>query len=80
MFIDKWVGQGVYHSIDGQNWYRNGMILGQTGTRKDDQCYGFYRDVLIQDENAYIFFIFHIEVEISKQMKALMSSNDHLYR
>ncbi|MFH5184406.1 hypothetical protein ACHHV8_18145 [Paenibacillus sp. TAB 01] len=36
MIIDEWRGQGVYRSEDGERWERNGLILNEPGTRRDD--------------------------------------------
>lgn len=59
MIIDQWKGQGVYRSKDGVSWDKNGMILDESGTRKDDAGYGHHADVLVRGDHAYIFYFTH---------------------
>ncbi|MFD0681388.1 MULTISPECIES: glycosyl hydrolase [unclassified Paenibacillus] len=59
MIIDEWRGQGVYRSQDGEKWERNGLILSEAGTREDDRTIGLHADVVVQGENAYIFYFTH---------------------
>ncbi|WNS44035.1 glycosyl hydrolase [Paenibacillus sp. MMS20-IR301] len=59
MIIDEWRGQAVYRSEDLEHWERNGLILGESGSRTDDQGYGFHADVVVQNGQAYIFYFTH---------------------
>jgi sucrose-6-phosphate hydrolase SacC (GH32 family) len=59
MIIDEWQGQGVFRSDDLNQWERNGTILDQPGTREDDGSIGFHADVVVQDDEAYIFYFTH---------------------
>ncbi|WP_163537484.1 glycosyl hydrolase [Gracilibacillus sp. YIM 98692] len=59
LIIDQWKGQGVYRSKDGESWKTNGIILDESGTRTDDTGYGFHADVLVYNDQAYIFYFTH---------------------
>ncbi|CAN7389007.1 glycosyl hydrolase [Paenibacillus sp. LjRoot153] len=59
MIIDEWRGQAVYRSDDLEAWERNGLILDQPGSREDDNTIGLHADVVVQDEQAYIFYFTH---------------------
>jgi sucrose-6-phosphate hydrolase SacC (GH32 family) len=59
MIVDRWAGQGVYRSEDCLNWEANGIILNDSGIREDDGYLGHHADVLVQGENAYIFYFTH---------------------
>jgi hypothetical protein len=59
MIIDEWKGQGVYRSTDLEHWDRNGVILEQSGQRPDDTGCGLHADVVVQGEDAVIFYFTH---------------------
>jgi len=59
MIVDEWRGQGVYRSDNLENWERNGMILDQGGKRQDDGTIGLHADVVVQGDQAYIFYFTH---------------------
>ncbi|MFX3633850.1 MAG: family 43 glycosylhydrolase [Candidatus Pristimantibacillus sp.] len=59
MIVDEWRGQGVYRSDDLASWERNGLILDQPGAREDDGTIGLHADVVVQDDQAYIFYFTH---------------------
>jgi hypothetical protein len=59
MIIDEWRGQGVYRSEDGEHWERNGIILNEPGQREDDHAIGLHADVVVQGEEAFIFYFTH---------------------
>ncbi|NMO95159.1 family 43 glycosylhydrolase [Paenibacillus lemnae] len=61
MIVDEWRGQGVFRSTDLEQWERNGLILDKPGTREDDGTIGLHADVVVQDDNAYIFYFTHPE-------------------
>jgi sucrose-6-phosphate hydrolase SacC (GH32 family) len=61
MIIDEWRGQGVYRSDDLEHWERNGLILDKPGSREDDGTIGLHADVVVQDDEAYIFYFTHPE-------------------
>lgn len=59
MIVDEWHGQGVYRSDDLEIWERNGLILDKPGTRADDGVIGLHADVVVQGDEAYIFYFTH---------------------
>lgn len=59
MIIDEWRGQAVYRSNDLEHWERQGRILDQPGNREDDGTIGLHADVVVQDDEAYIFYFTH---------------------
>ncbi|HUC93704.1 MAG TPA: glycosyl hydrolase [Paenibacillus sp.] len=61
MIVDEWRGQGVYRSDDLDRWERNGLILDRPGTRPDDGKIGLHADVVVQGDDAYIFYFTHPE-------------------
>jgi len=56
MLTDPWEGIGVYRSIDAVNWERRKNILDIPGNRKDDNVVANHADVLVEGDNAYIFY------------------------
>ncbi|ASA21443.1 glycosyl hydrolase [Paenibacillus donghaensis] len=61
MIIDEWRGQGVFRSEDLEHWERNGLILDQPGSRPDDGTIGLHADVVVQGDEAFIFYFTHPE-------------------
>ncbi len=60
MVTDHWDGQGVFRSPDAERWRRQPEnILRDPGTRKDDGVKGGHADVLVQGDEAYIFYFTH---------------------
>jgi hypothetical protein len=59
MITDPWCGQGVYRSEDLEEWTFQGFILDTPGSRPHDQTIGQHADVVVQGENAYIFYFTH---------------------
>ncbi|CAM4464032.1 glycosyl hydrolase [Paenibacillus typhae] len=59
MIVDEWRGQGVFRSGDLETWERNGLILDQPGSREDDGTIGLHADVVVQGDEAYIFYFTH---------------------
>jgi hypothetical protein len=59
MIVDEWRGQAVFRSDDLENWERNGFILDKPGTRVDDGTIGLHADVVVQGDEAYIFYFTH---------------------
>jgi hypothetical protein len=59
LIIDEWRGQGVFRSDDMESWERNGLILDQPGIREEDDGIGHHADVVVQGEQAYIFYFTH---------------------
>lgn len=59
MIIDEWKGQGVYRSSDLSDWERNGSILERSGNRAEDTGFGHHGDVVVQGDEAYIFYFTH---------------------
>jgi len=61
MVTDHWRGLGVYRSDDGQRWVRQEDILHRPGQRRDDAALGHHADVLVQGEQAFVFYFTHPE-------------------
>ncbi|MCS7219745.1 MAG: glycosyl hydrolase [Anaerolineae bacterium] len=59
MVVDHWKGLGVYRSEDCERWIRQEDILGDIGMREDDGARGHHADVLVQGDDAYIFYFTH---------------------
>ena len=59
LIVDEWRGQGVFRSDDLERWERTGLILDRPGTRPDDGTVGLHADVLVQGDDAYIFYFTH---------------------
>jgi hypothetical protein len=59
MVTDPWCGQAVYRSEDALEWAYQGLILDKQGTRPHDQTIGQHADVVVQGEEAYIFYFTH---------------------
>jgi hypothetical protein len=59
MLVDEWRGQGVFRSGDLERWERNGLILDQPGSRADDGGVGLHADVLVNGDDAYVFYFTH---------------------
>lgn len=62
MITDPWHGLGVYRSDDLQNWARQADILTASGLRPDDGAIAHHADVLVQGNQAFIFYFTHPEV------------------
>lgn len=59
MITDPWKGLGVYRSEDGENWTRQKNILDVPGERTDDGSTGAHANVVVQGDEAYIFYFTH---------------------
>jgi hypothetical protein len=59
LITDPWSGLGVYRSSDAATWTRQANILAQPGQRPDDGVKGGHADVLVNGDNAYIFYFTH---------------------
>ena len=60
LITDRWDGLGVYQSEDFSNWTRWGEnILKEPGKRREDSTIGNHADVLVINDNAYIFYFVH---------------------
>lgn len=75
MITDPWCGLGVYSSVNAEDWIRQKNILDLHGTRRDDGAEGHHADVLVQDDDAYIFYFTHPEYN-----KGIKVHEDWLYR
>lgn len=82
MIVDEWRGQGVYRSDDLESWEWNGLILDQPGSREDDGTIGLHADVVVQDDQAYIFYFTHPDrggaLEQGKQEQTYVSRRSSL--
>nr|WP_126557725.1 glycosyl hydrolase [Dictyobacter kobayashii] len=79
MLTDEWRGLGVYRSPDAQMWTRQpGHFLATPGVRRDDGAYGRHPDVLVQGEQAYIFYFTHPEEHQSRDRHAQEDSPTEL--
>lgn len=67
MITDPWEGLGVYKSKDAKSWVRCPNILDVPGKRKDDGTIGAHADVLVNGNNAYIFYFTHPEVSMKER-------------
>jgi len=56
---DLWRGQGVFRSDDCDNWEYQGTILDKPGKRTGDDSIGHHADVVVQGDEAYIFYFTH---------------------
>jgi len=62
LITDMWSGLGVYRSDDCINWVKQEeKILDKGGKRPDDNVIANHADVLVQNNNAYIFYFTHPE-------------------
>lgn len=59
MLTDEWHGLRVYRSTDLDHWEKQGLVLDTPSARKDDQPSGAHADVLIFEDQAYIFYFTH---------------------
>jgi len=60
MVTDHWDGLGVFRSAGAQHWTRQSdNILREPGTRAEDGVKGGHADVLVQGDEAYIFYFTH---------------------
>lgn len=60
MITDHWDGLGVFHSTDAEHWTRQpDNILREPGKRPDDGVKGGHADVLVQGDDAWIFYFTH---------------------
>ncbi len=60
MIIDDWSGLGVFRSSDAEEWVRQSAnILQEPGKRRDDTAKGGHADVLVQGDDAWIFYFVH---------------------
>ncbi len=60
MVTDHWDGLGVFRSDDAEHWTRQpNNILREPGKRPDDGVKGGHADVLVQGDDAWIFYFTH---------------------
>lgn len=59
LLTDQWNGLGVYCSKDTDNWEKQGVILGEKGTRVDDNVRASHPCVVVTNNNAYVFYFTH---------------------
>jgi hypothetical protein len=64
MLVDEWRGQGVYRSDDLETWVRDGIILGEPGSRPLDANTGRHADVVVGttaagEDVAWVFYFTH---------------------
>jgi Glycosyl hydrolases family 43 len=60
MVVDQWRGLGVFRSDDAEQWEAQPDNLLQTpGQGEDDQVQGQHADVLVNDDQAYLFYFTH---------------------
>jgi hypothetical protein len=59
MLVDEWRGQRVLRSDDLVRWERQGLLLDQPGRRPDDNSVGLHADVVIDGDQASIFYFTH---------------------
>ncbi len=54
--VGPYDGLGLCRSDDGLAWQRQENILHKPGTRKDDDCPAHHGEVIVDGDNAYIFY------------------------
>lgn len=59
MITDEWNGLGVYTTENFSDWTRTGVILRDGGSRNGDGVMANHADVVVCNENAYIFYFTH---------------------
>jgi len=60
MIVDVWKGMDVYSSTDQLHWVKQPeRILENPGKGKDDQAIGGHCDVVVNNDQAYIFYFTH---------------------
>ena len=64
LIMDEWRGQGVYRSRDLESWERDGLVLGQPGSRPWDAGTGRHADAVVGttaggEEVGWIFYFTH---------------------
>lgn len=65
MITDPWCGLGVYKSEDLENWTRQEKnILSEPGSRPEDGAIGQHADVLVQGDDAYVFYFTHPQSDV----------------
>ena len=61
MIVDEWHGQAVFRSTDMRSWTRQGLILDKPGTDPMDRSFARHADVVVQGEEAALFYFTHPE-------------------
>lgn len=58
LLTDEWHGMRIYRSKDAEHWDKQGLILGNKGTKSFDNAHASHGDVvtLNHDSTAYIFY------------------------
>ena len=59
MLTDEWHGMRVYRSADMQTWERQGLILNDATSRRDDKPSGAHGDVVVVNGRAYVIYFTH---------------------
>jgi hypothetical protein len=59
MIVDEWRGQAVFRSTDCIAWERQGHIVNQPGTDRQDREIGRHADVVVQDDFAALIYFTH---------------------
>jgi sucrose-6-phosphate hydrolase SacC (GH32 family) len=60
MIVDVWKGLEIYSSTDMKNWTKQPQrILEEPGKGTDDQAIGGHCDVVVNNDQAYIFYFTH---------------------
>lgn len=60
LVTDQWAGMGVYRSGDLENWQKQEQpILENSSNRPDDKPSGAHGDVVVANNQAYIFYFTH---------------------
>lgn len=75
MITDFWKGLAVYESEDYTNWKRNNVILHEAGSRTDDNNLGHHADIVVCNENAYIFYFVHPGLKAAEGITDEFSAN-----
>jgi hypothetical protein len=79
MIVDQWNGQRVYRSNNFSDWEYKNTILREGGTRTDDGFIGGHASVVVNGDNAYIFYFLHPE-RTPENCKQEIVHNEYRYR
>jgi len=59
LLTDHWDGLEFFQSTDCENWKPQANLLKEPGTRRDDGVKGGHADVLVNGDDAWIFYFTH---------------------
>lgn len=78
MITDDWQGLGVYVSVNGISYERNGTILNEPGRRRDDGIRGSHAGVAVVGDRAFVFY--HVHPDRQPNDEKWETTNTHTYK